>query len=824
MIEAMILTMTAVFTTNVLVAASCPEPRLQAERVSVRATLDSDGDGMLNGAEIENAASALRTLDANGDGSLSPEEMGLAREGRGGRGRRGRMGGPPGGFGPGGFPPGGAPPDGFPPGGGFPPPFGGPGFTVGSANPFDIDQNGVVDAAELERATTTLRRLDGNRDGQLSKREFDHVWPPASAGDDAAMPMPFGRDGGGRSQAVAPEDLEPKDGTATIPDRATFEMLAYRGENVMIDTQLRNLEFVKFVITGAGGEKPVLWFMNTKTWRAHPSFMGAMGIGGGGRGFGRPGGAAQSGPVTMRGVIVHRPFLRAPNGATGLYTFEFEPNDSFAFRYIKSALDVLAEHSELLSGRMAYHPLGPGIAVAERERDLYERAGLKVFGDDDLYAGVAFLPLHRAKSFGRLRFMRPEERPGPRDVVIYATLPSDMPRVAGIITAVRQTPLSHVNLRAVQDDVPNAFIQGAATDERLRALEGTWVEYEVTADGYSIHEADAVAVEKHFAALRPRTPSTPERDLSVHDIRSLDDIGHGDWKAFGVKAANLAEILKLSLPTQTVETGYAIPFSFYDDFMRSNGIYDEAREMISKDSFEGSDRSKALAKLRNRIEKAPLPEALEAAIEAVRARFGADTSIRCRSSTNNEDLPGFSGAGLYESYTHKKDEGKLSNTVRQVWASAWTDRAFDEREFYRIDHFATAMGVLLHPNFSNERANGVAVSSDVVYESENTNYVNVQIGADLVTNPNAESSPEEILISKRDWSLDRTVRLSNASPSKSLLTGVHLDDLRESLAMIERRFRELLDLSPAALFSIEIEFKVTADGKLAIKQARPWVY
>ena len=40
-----------------------------------------------------------------------------------------------------------------------------------------------------------------------------------------------------------------------------------------------------------------------------------------------------------------------------------------------------------------------------------------------------------------------DERPYPRDIVIYDTLPNDLPRVAGIMTTVPQTPLSHVNLR-----------------------------------------------------------------------------------------------------------------------------------------------------------------------------------------------------------------------------------------------------------------------------------------------------------------------------------------------------------------------------------------
>ena len=77
-------------------------------------------------------------------------------------------------------------------------------------------------------------------------------------------------------------------------------------------------------------------------------------------------------------------------------------------------------------------------------------------------------------------------------------LPNEMPRVAGVITGVRQTPLSHVNLRAIQDKVPNAFIAKAWESERIAPLIGKYVYYKVNADGFEIREATLKEVESHF--------------------------------------------------------------------------------------------------------------------------------------------------------------------------------------------------------------------------------------------------------------------------------------------------------------------------------------
>ena len=91
--------------------------------------------------------------------------------------------------------------------------------------------------------------------------------------------------------------------------------------------------------------------------------------------------------------------------------------------------------------------------------------------------------------FGLLRRMGSDDRPNPRDIVIYETLPNTLPRVAGIIRTEPQTPLSHVNLRAVQDAAPNAYINRVLQQTKVLNLIGSYVRYEVTETGHSLRSA-----------------------------------------------------------------------------------------------------------------------------------------------------------------------------------------------------------------------------------------------------------------------------------------------------------------------------------------------
>lgn len=610
-----------------------------------------------------------------------------------------------------------------------------------------------------------------------------------------------------------------RDGVATLPDRVTYKELSYQGDQVAIDTHLKGWEFVKFQIEKANTTRPELFFINTVTHRSHPSFMSAVGIAGGGR----PG----SSPGTMRGVMVYRPLLNSPSGTPGLYTIEFEPNDAFPFERIQLAHELVAANAPFLANNLAYNPIGPAITRVNQEKALYAQSRIPIFTAEDVFGDIGYLPVNVSEAYGRLRLMGPADVPTARDIALYTALPNELPRVAGFITEVPQTPLSHVNLRAIQDNSPNAYIAGASKLEAIAALIGKNVYYRVAADGYELREASIAEVDRYFADLRPTNPQVPVRDLSLTNILALDEIQFADSTRFGVKVANLATLRKpvFAFPAGTIPDGFGVPFFFYDEFMKFNGFYEEIAALLADPNFrENRDvQETQLAAFRKRLRDGQMPDWMLAALGAVQARFAAGTEIRCRSSTNNEDLPGFSGAGLYDSFTHHLDEGHLSKSIKQVYASLWNFRAFEEREFFRVDHLATAMGVLLHPNFSDEKANGVAVSKDPIYQTQNTYYVNAQLGEDLVTNPDALSAPEEVLVPSTGGAVTR-VRASSLVPEGTpVVTDAQLGVLRLYLTRIVAQFRGFYGVAVGQPFAMEIEFKITPDGNVAIKQTRPWL-
>ncbi len=630
-------------------------------------------------------------------------------------------------------------------------------------------------------------------------------------------------------------------GMVAIPSHDEFETLSLTGLSRPIPGHyLNDSQYVKFWVIDTKSARPSVYFMNTKTTYWHQDFADKVGF---------------SNRDGVQGELIFHPNVVAPDGSLGYYTFNasLSHRGIFKFERAERVNEILAASLPFIDNNLAYYPPAAFVEFYESEKDEYDASRINVLLEEDILPDVDFIPLNQAEGYGRLRLMEDDERPSPYDVAIYTALPNDLPRVAGTITTVPQTPLSHVNLRAIQNSLPNAFIRDVLKEDAITSLLDNYVYYAVTADGYTIRPATKKEVDDHHESLRPQSAQTLQSDLTVTEIASLADVSFDDWTAFGVKAANVAELAKLSLPEGTTPQGYAVPFYFYDEFMKQATVAEETilgkkkapdeekitlaagttlasavTQMLAHSYFQSDAdiQEEMLDDLRDAIKDAASPKFITDALTAMHAKYPDGQSLRYRSSTNNEDLPSFNGAGLYSSKTQDPDETAedgIDKSIKGVWASLWNYRAFLERDFHRVDHTTVYMGVLVHPNYSDETVNGVAVSYDPITFQDNAYYVNSQMGEDLVTNPEAYSQPEQLLLDSAGAAT--VMSRSNLIDSNQLLmTDAQMRQLRSNLETIHDHFKTLYAVQDGDDYAIEIEFKITAEDQLAIKQARPWIF
>ena len=614
------------------------------------------------------------------------------------------------------------------------------------------------------------------------------------------------------------------DGATMLRNRAHFEQLAARDDR----PGAQAVREIKFLVYDVHTSNPLLYFANTNRFQYHFDFTNQavnrysdIGL------FNNETYFDNTRRRNLAGSLIAHDNYVDGKDRKGLYTVEFWPTDPVAFEFVEKGYELIAAAMPFLDGNLAYHPASETQRRwHDNEKVDYDESYVNVVQTEDLYANVVYTTLNSGEGYGRLRLVTGSETLSVRDVVIFRNIPNDLTHVAGIITEIPQTPLSHINLKARQNATPNAFIKDASIHPEIAPLLGKNVYYRTDADGFEIRAASEQEVDAWFEQIRPENPQIPGRDLSVIEIQPLSRVTFKDSEAFGAKAANVAELRRI-LP-RNAPNGFAIPFFFYDEFMKFNGLYEEARNMMTQPLFRNSPlfRAALLDQFRNKIEDAPVPPQISAPIDAMYRVFAPGTTLRARSSTNNEDYEGFNGAGLYSSFTHQLDEGPFEKTVKQVWASLWNYRAFEEREFWRIDHFAAAMGVLVHPNYEDEQANGVGVTTNIFDPRWAGHYVNVQVGENLVTNPEAGSIPEEYLIARLAGFTDEIqyVRFSNQLPEgETVLSRAQALELKAKMNIVHDHFRSRYNPPDLSTWAMEVEFKITDSGRLLIKQARPWV-
>lgn len=394
-----------------------------------------------------------------------------------------------------------------------------------------------------------------------------------------------------------------------------------------------------------------------------------------------------------------------------------------------------------------------------------------VITNSELYKALSYQLFHAGVAVGKLRIVRgdPEKAVfAPNEIVILPEPLTDITPVAGIISESHSTPLSHVNLRAAAWDIPNSGLNGAT--KSFAALEGKVVRYEAGAINADVREATADEIADAAKAHKTRTTvQVPKANLNVTALATLAELRATDASAYGQKTANLGEIVNAKLTGFEVPAGFGVPIGYYAKHLEVNGINAHIDAALADPEFKKSAavRAKALEKIRLEIQRAPLDPAF---VTALGNAFGnlvgdaGDTGVFVRSSTNAEDLDGFSGAGLYDTVPNVHGVDAVGTAIEKVWASVWNLAAYEERELYKVDQKQVYGAVLVQIGIAATAAGVIVTAHPTDPNDKNTIQINAKSGLGMRV-VDGKKLPEIILYN----AFNRGLRIVSRSDEDTML-------------------------------------------------------
>ncbi|MBO6938349.1 MAG: hypothetical protein JJ863_25495 [Deltaproteobacteria bacterium] len=495
-----------------------------------------------------------------------------------------------------------------------------------------------------------------------------------------------------------------------------------------------------------------------------------------------------------------------------VWSIELVPGDTLSAERLGRLLAHLKERV-FFGEDLRFRPLSPG--HEERART----AGVPTVDETRLQAAQRYQAVVLGVTHGYLRIARDDEsvmNARPNDIVVVDQIPEDLPPIAGLITARLQAPLAHVAVLSRSRGTPDMALRDATNDSRLTALEGELVRLTVGAQAMQIERSTLEAAQAQWDALRPPNAYTPPiRQPTPPVLVQLCDTGVDDADVVGAKAAQLGALCRAG----GIETpgGFVAPFGAFLQHRREAGI-DRAAIARVVGTEDRAERRAALEGLRAAIERTRVSPAL---LRQVRAKLAPGRPHIFRSSTNAEDLEGFSGAGLYRSVVVDPgaDDATLADALRRVWASVYLERAWEERAWARIEQDAVAMAVLIQPFVDDIVATGVAVTANPFTQVRPGVYVNLQTRSEGVTAAEGDELPEQLLI--YTWTETPEVFVlgrSSRTEGRAILRGDEHARLARLLQQIHQRLTPVYEGEANA---VDVEVLLTRDRRFVIVQARP---
>ncbi len=238
-------------------------------------------------------------------------------------------------------------------------------------------------------------------------------------------------------------------------------------------------------------------------------------------------------------------------------------------------------------------------------------------------------------------------------------------------------------------------------------------------------------------------------------VIDLMDLNLGSLSLVGGKNASLGEMIQnLSKLGIAIPHGFAITAEAYWEFLKFNNLEKTLEKIITDMDIENLIAlRKGGAQVRQMIRNGKFPPQLEQEIvegyQHLSVHYGQEaTDVAVRSSATCEDLPDNSFAGQQETYLNVRGNEGILESVRNCFASLFTDRAISYRRHFNFDPFDVGLSVCIQKMVRSDLASsGVAFSLDTESGFKDVVIINGSYGlGEMIVQ--GSISPDEFIVFK----------------------------------------------------------------------------
>lgn len=307
------------------------------------------------------------------------------------------------------------------------------------------------------------------------------------------------------------------------------------------------------------------------------------------------------------------------------------------------------------------------------------------------------------------------------------------------------------------------------------------------------------------------------------------DIGLADRLTVGGKGGSLGELTRAGIP---VPPGFVVRTAAFEKFLATVNRDQSLRAQV--EALRSDDLEKITTvsrRLREQVERAPLPENVHSAIAAALVELcGKDNNppLAVRSSATTEDAADASFAGLQDTYLWVIGAQAIVDRIRSCWASLYSVPSIAYRRKHGLPESGVAMAVVVQGMVNAQKAGVMFTRSP---QTGDRSVVTIEgawgLGSAVVS---GEVTPDRWVIAKitgeisvRDIS-DKHVRHLPA-PGGGVRESETPDDLRRVPCLTDSEIFELRNIARSVERHYgrpqDIEWAIDQSGNTLLLQSRP---